>query len=293
MPTDRSDRTALGAFLRSRRDRLTPAQAGIDPFPGPRRVPGLRKEELAVLAGLSTDHYSRIEQGRQPTIGDDVLEALGRALALDDLERAHLRDLAAPVRRTATGGASYEVPQRPEPGLLRLMTTLDHVPVLLLGRRGEVLEANALVEAVLGTAMAPGWSLVRWLFLDPAARTRIVNWADYAAAAVGGLRYETGRHPADRRLTRLVDELRAADPDVARWWDDHTVTDRTSVPKRIAHPAAGVLSFTIEAVTTPHDPEQRLVVYTAEPGSETAAALPVVAAWGLDRTDQAATTLTR
>ncbi len=274
----RSDRAALGAFLRSRRDRLTPAQAGIDAFPGPRRVPGLRKEELAVLAGLSADHYSRIEQGRQQTLTDDVLEALARALRLDDLERAHLRDLAAPaVRRHAP--PVWETPQQPDPGLLRLMTTVDHVPALLLGRRGEVLARNALLPALLGAALEPGTSLLRWLFLDPGARERIVNWADFAAAAVGSMRYEVGRHPHDRRLLALVADLRTSDPDVARWWDDHGVTDRTSVAKQIAHPAFGPLCFGIEALTTPHDPEQRLIVYTVEPGSATARALPLLASW--------------
>ena len=276
-----ADRLALGAFLRSRRDRLTPAQAGIDAFPGPRRVPGLRKEELAVLAGLSTDHYSRIEQGRQQTLTDDVLDALARALRLDEVERRHLHDLAAPVRRRAAD--PWEAPQRPDPGLLRLMTTLDHVPALLLGRRGEVLARNALLAAVLGSPLEPGSSFPRWLFLDPGARLRIVNWADFGAAAVGSLRYEAGRHPHDARLTALVAELRDRSSEVAQWWDDHGVTDRTSVAKRIAHPQAGPLSFGIEAVVTPHDPEQRLVVYTVEPGSATAAALPLLASWhGVD-----------
>jgi transcriptional regulator with XRE-family HTH domain len=273
-----ADRLALGAFLRSRRDRLTPAQAGIDAFPGPRRVPGLRKEELAVLAGLSTDHYSRIEQGRQQALSDDVLDALARALRLDEVERRHLHDLAAPVRRRAAD--PWEAPQRPDPGLLRMMTTLDHVPALLLGRRGEVLARNALLVGVLGVPLEPGSSFPRWLFLDPAARQRIENWGDYAAAAVGALRYEAGRHPGDTRLAALVTDLRARSPEVAGWWDDHGVTDRTSVAKRIAHPEAGVLSFGIEAVATPHDPEQRLVVYTVEPGSATALALPLLASWG-------------
>jgi transcriptional regulator with XRE-family HTH domain len=274
-----ADRSALGAFLRSRRDRLTPAQAGITPFPGPRRVPGLRKEELAVLAGLSPDHYSRLEQGRQHTVSDDVVAALGRALRLDDVERAHLRDLAAPQRR---GTTPWEVAQRADAGLLRMMATLDHVPVLLLGRRSEVLACNALLRAVLGAEVDTGAVFVRWLFLDPRARARIENWPDYAAAAVGALRYERGRHPTDRRLRELVDELRATDPDVSRWWDDHGVTDRTSVDKRIAHPVVGRLAFGIEALVSPHDPEQRLVVYTAQPGSATAATLPVLASWGLE-----------
>ncbi|MDR6173382.1 transcriptional regulator with XRE-family HTH domain [Nocardioides zeae] len=271
-----ADRSALGAFLRSRRDRLTPAQAGIDAFPGPRRVPGLRKEELAMLAGLSTDHYSRLEQGRQHTVTDDVVEALGRALRLDDLEQAHLRDLAAPTRRRTT---PWEAAQRPDPGLLRLMTSFDHVPVLLLGRRSEVLATNRLLQAVLGAEVAPGAVFLRWLFLDERARTRIRNWPHFAAAAVGSMRYELGRHPDDPRLRALVDELRAADADVARWWDDHGVTDRTSVDKQIDHPVAGRLDFGIEAVQLPHDPEQRLVVYTVEPHSPTARALAVLGSW--------------
>lgn len=276
MPTDRS---ALGAFLRSRRDRLTPAQAGIPAFPGPRRVPGLRKEELAHLAGLSADHYSRLEQGRQHTVTEDVVLALSRALRLDPVEREHLRDLAAPTPRPS---AVWEAPQRPDPGLLRVMTAMDHVPALLLGRRSEILACNALVPAVLGSEIVPGSLLMRWLFLDPRSRLRIENWSDYAAAAVGALRYEVGRHPSDRLLRDLVDELRSADPDVARWWDDHGVTDRTSVDKQIAHPVVGPLRFGIEALVSPHDPEQRLVIYTVEPDSPTARTLPVLASWGLD-----------
>ena len=276
MPTDR---TALGAFLRSRRDRLTPARAGITAFPGPRRVPGLRKEELAVLAGISPDHYSRLEQGRQQVVGEDVVEALARALQLDDLERAHLLDLAAPAARRRRAGP--EVPQRPDPGLLRLLDTLAHVPVLLLGRRSEVLARNGLLSSVLGTAMEPGSSFARWLFLDPLARTRIANWDDFAAPAVGALRHELGRRPDDRRLTALVEELRRADADVARWWADQGVTFRTSVTKHVDHPEAGPLVFGIESVVAPLDPDQRLVVYTVEAGSPTARVLPLLASWGI------------
>jgi transcriptional regulator with XRE-family HTH domain len=275
VPTDRS---ALGAFLRSRRDRLTPARAGITAFPGPRRVPGLRKEELAVLAGLSPDHYSRLEQGRQGTVSEDVVEALSRALQLDDLERTHLLDLAAPTARRRRAGA--QAPQRPDPGLLRLLETLAHVPVLLLGRRSEVLARNGLLTAVLGVPMEPGTSFVRWLFLDPRARTRITNWDDFAAPAVGALRYELGRRPDDRRLSALVAELRRADPDVARWWADQGVTFRTSVTKHVDHPEAGALTFGIESVVAPLDPDQRLVVYTVEADSPTARVLPLLASWG-------------
>ncbi|GAA0228648.1 helix-turn-helix transcriptional regulator [Cryptosporangium japonicum] len=269
------DRTALAAFLRSRRDRLSPAQAGLEPFRGQRRVPGLRREELAMLAGLSVDYYTRIEQGRQPNISLEVLDALASALRLDDVERAHLHDLAAPGRRR--GGTA--VAQRPDPGLLRVMTALDHRPVLLLGRRGVVLARNALLRAVLGRDLTPGTAFVDYLFRDPMARERIVNWADFAQASIGAMRREVGRHPHDQRLHADIAALRRDDPDVARWWDDQHVRDYTSVTKRIEHPAFGRLEFDIEVVGAPHEPDQRLTIYTAPPDSPTAGLLPALAAW--------------
>jgi len=265
----------FGAFLRSRRDRLAPDQAGIHPFPGPRRVPGLRKEELAVAAGLSPDYYSRLEQGRQPHVSDQVIDALAQALCLDDVEAAHLRDLAAPTGHRQP--RSSEAAQRAQPGLLRLMATLEHVPTPLLGRRGQVLARNALLAEVLGSPLDPGSSFFCYQFLDPLARRRIINWADFAAASVGAMRLEAGRYPHDRQLTALIDELRASDADVGRWWDDLGVRDSTSVAKRIAHPTAGLLSFAIETVVAPHEPDQRLVVYTVEAGSSTSQALAILA----------------
>lgn len=271
------DRSAFGAFLRSRRDRLTPARAGLDPFPGPRRVPGLRREELAVLAGLSSDYYSRLEQGRQATVSDSVLDSLSRALRLDDVEAAHLRDLAAPTRRGRD--TSSAVAQRADPGLLRLAATLEHVPVLILGQRAEVLATNALLRSVLGRSFQPGASFTDYLFRDPLARQRIVNWTHFAARTVAAMRLEVGRRPNDRRLIATVNELRRTDPDVSRWWDDHTVRDYASVSKRIAHPHAGLLDFDIEIVTAPHQPDQHLVVYTVQPHCATARLLPILASW--------------
>ena len=274
------ERAELGAFLRARRDRLTPARAGIIAFPGPRRVPGLRKEELAVAAGLSPDYYSRLEQGRQRTVSPEVLDAVARALRLDDTERAHLHALAAPVRAPRRPAA--EPDQRADLGLLRLMGALDHVPVLLLGHRGDVLARNALLTEVLGRPLEPGSSFVRYLFLDPLARERIVNWEVFAQAAVASLRLEAGRRLHDRRLRDLIDDLRADDPDVASWWDDHAVRDYASVAKRIRHPQAGDLSFGIEVVAAPYEPDQRLIVYTVEPDSATSRVLPILGSWALD-----------
>ncbi|GLY26930.1 helix-turn-helix transcriptional regulator [Kineosporia sp. NBRC 101731] len=269
------DRTALGAFLRSRRDRITPAQAGMTPFPGARRVPGLRKEELAVLAGLSPDYYSRLEQGRQANISVEVLDGLARALRLDDVERAHLHDLAAPSARPR---------HRPEPdpvadpGLLRVLSALDHLPALLLGNRSQVLARNTLLREVLGHPMEPGTLLSGWLLTDPGARDRIINWPDFARATVATLRREAGRRPHDRRLHADIERLRA-DPEIARWWDDHGVLDYASMTKRIRHPVAGDLTFGVEMLTGPLDPDQRLIVYTVEPDSATARVLPMLASW--------------
>ena len=275
MPTDRA---ALAAFLRSRRDRLSPAQAGVQPFRGARRVPGLRREELAMLAGLSVDYYTRIEQGRQPTISAEVLDALARALRLDDVERAHLHDLATPGR---PGRGGPEAAQRADPGLLRVMTALDHLPVLLLGRRSAVLARNALLRAVLGRDFAPGEQFVDYLFQDPLARERIVNWEVFASAAVAGMRREAGRHPHDRRVHAAIAALRRADPQVDSWWQDQEVRDYASATKRIDHPALGRLDFAIENVTAPHEPDQHLIVYTTPPDSPTAAQLPLLASWEL------------
>jgi transcriptional regulator with XRE-family HTH domain len=244
-------------------------------FPGHRRVPGLRKEELAVLAGVSTDYYSKLEQGRQASVSRSVLDALARALRLTEVERAHLFVLADPLaaRRPHTPAV-----QQADAGLLRLMTALDHVPAMILGRRAEMLAANTLLTAVLRD-LPPSSSLVRFMFFDPLARERIINWEHFAAATMAAMRGELGRHPEDERLVTLIDEVRTSDVDAARWWDDHTVQEYASSPKRLLHPVAGELSFDIETVVPPRSTEQVLIVYTAQPNSPTARALPFLASW--------------
>jgi hypothetical protein len=153
--------------------------------------------------------------------------------------------------------------------------------VLLLGQRGEVLARNALLQAVLGHPLLPGSSFTDYLFREPIARKRIVNWADFAASSVATMRMELGRHPEDQLLAAAVEQLRRTDPDVARWWDDHTVRDYASVRKRIAHPEVGSLHFNIEVVTAPHVPDRHLVVYTVEPDSATARALTFLTSWAI------------
>ena len=254
-------------------------------MPGPRRVPGLRREELAYLAGVSSDYYSRVEQGRQANISADVVEALARALRLHPDERAHLIDLAAPTDSTAI---VHEPTQRPDPGLLRVMNSLDHRPVNLIGRRGDVLARNSLLTAVLDTPMPVGSSFTRYLFEHPDARTRIVNWDVFAQASIAALRGEAGRRPHDARLVELIADLRSSHPDVERWWNDHRVRDYTSMHKHIRHDVAGDLHFDIEIITAPHEPDQRLVVYTTDTDSATAEALHYLATWTTDQNVHAA-----
>lgn len=251
----------------------------MQPFPGPRRVPGLRKEELAFLAGMSSDYYSKLEQGRQSSVSRHVLEALARALRLNDVERAHLFILADPggARRSST-----QALQQADGGLIRLMTALDYVPALILGRRSEVLATNALFRAVLRD-LPPSSSFISFMFLDPSARELIVNWEHFASTSVAALRGELGRHPDDQLLVALIEELTTKDQDAARWWADHSVEDYASVAKRVMHPIVGELSFDIEAVTPPRTTDQVLIVYTVQPDSETARKLPFLASWGLER----------
>ena len=268
-----NDRSALSAFLRDRRDRITPAEAGVPIYPGARRVPGLRREELAALAGVSPDYYSKLEQGRQANVSPEVLRAIARALKLDQVESAHLLDLASPA--VPVGSA----PERPDPGLLQVMRALDHVPVLLLGRSGTILASNALVRAVLSLQSSAGDSLFHYLFRNPIARERIVNWSQFAAASVAALRRELARRPGDPTLTALIDELRSTEPCFEQWWSDHEVAEFAGATKIIQHPAAGTLQFGIEFLTSPSAQDQSLIVYTVEENSSTAHVLPILASW--------------
>lgn len=264
---------ALGAFLRSRRARLSPGQVGITALPGTRRVPGLRREELAVLTGVSVDYYSRLEQGRQRNVSGAVLDALAGALRLDRVEHAHLHSLAAAAaRRVSVGRSSAQVPDQ---GLLRLVDALDPLPAVLVGHRGDVLARNAALSSLLGRSLQPGTSLLRYLLQDPVARERIVSWEEFAAATLAFLRRELGRCRDDHGLAALVDELRGSEEQVARWWDEHRVRDGSPLQVRVRHPDAGILTFDLQLISI-HEPDQQLLVLTAEPGSATARFLPLL-----------------
>jgi transcriptional regulator with XRE-family HTH domain len=280
---DRS--SEIAGFLRSRRARIAPDQAGLAQDDRPRRVPGLRRDEVARLAGVSTEYYTRLEQGRTGSPSPQVVEALARALQLDLAEREHLTDLLAQptLARRAPAGV-----QRVRPGLYLMLQTLEHVPAFILGRRTDVLAANALARAVLTdfeALPAPQRNLARYYLLDPDARDRVGDWPQIAAETVAVLRLEAGRYPHDRRLADLVGELTLRSPEFAAWWNDHRVLRRTHGSKRYCHPVVGDLHFAYESFQPPGDPDQTLCVYNAEPGSATAEALRLLSSWSAPEPD--------
>ena len=272
----------LADFLRRARSQCDPSRAGLPPDGRVRRVPGLRREEVALLAGVSTDYYTRLEQGRRITPSPSVVEALGRALDLDAAGRAHLQDLfgvtAAPVRRPPRGV------QRVRPGLYQLLDALDGEPVLVLGRRTDVLAANRMAKALFTDfeQLAPrNRNYARWMFLDEDARSLFVDWEDQARAAVESLRLEVGRDPGDQATAALIEDLREHSPEFDRWWEQHRVHQRTHGSKRLRHPLVGELTVEYETLSPPGDPDTTLFVYTAEAGSPSKRALDLLASWTL------------
>ncbi|MFI6071850.1 helix-turn-helix transcriptional regulator [Actinoplanes sp. NPDC051343] len=259
--------TGLGDFLRKCRADLTPEDAGIGgPLSG-RRVRGLRREEVAALAGMSVDYYSRLEQGRHTSPSDAVIDALGRVFRLDAAGRAHLADLARPARRAAAPSPS----QRVRPAMHQMIASMTDHPALVLGRRTDVLASNRLARALLTdwTAVPPrDRNYARWMLLDPAAREAFDDWPAVAAEVVGTLRLYAGRNPGDSRLDELAGELTRRSADFRTWWNDHQVHERTHGTKRMRHPAVGPITLRYEALVLPGDPDQTLFLYTTDPGSE-------------------------
>ncbi|WP_405796323.1 helix-turn-helix transcriptional regulator [Streptomyces sp. NBC_01506] len=277
--TDRDRGSELADFLRSRRARITPDQAGLPTDGRTRRVPGLRRDETARLAGVSTEYYTRLEQGRATHPSPEVIDALAGALRLDSDEREHLTDLVArptPTRHTPT------TPQRVRPGLHLMLQTLDHVPAFILGRRTDVLASNRLARAVVtdfDAMPAPRRNVARYLLLDPEARERVGDWEQMGAETVAMLRLEAGRFPKDRLLADLVGELTLGCAEFTGWWNDHRVLRRTHGAKHYHHPLVGDLHFSYESLQPPGDTGQTLCVYNVEPGSPTAEALRLLDSW--------------
>ncbi|MEU3305141.1 helix-turn-helix transcriptional regulator [Streptomyces sp. NPDC006678] len=272
----------LADFLKRARAQCDPARAGLPPDGRVRRVPGLRREEVARLAGVSADYYARLEQGRRITPSPAVVEAIGHALGLDAASQAHLNDLIG----TTTAPARRRTPsvQRLRPGLHQLLECLDGSPALILGRRTDVLGANRMAKALFTDfdAMPPGErNYARWLFLDQDARALFIDWEIQARAAVENLRLDAGRDSGDQATQELIAELRERSDDFDHWWQQHRVHQRTHGSKRLLHPLVGQLTVEYETLTLPGDSETALFLYTTEAASASRQALDLLASWTL------------
>lgn len=270
----------LKEFLRSRRARLDPLTVD-GTRAGTRRVPGLRREEVAHLAGVSPDYYSRLEQGRAAHASDEVLDAVARALRLDGTERAYLFQIARAPRRTARRAPARV--QKVRAGVRRVLETLDDTtPAFVFGRRMDVLAANRLARALMTDfeALPPRErNMLRYTFLDESTRELYAEWETVAKDNVGSLRLDAARHPDDPLLAELVGELSVKSPEFRRWWADHNVRERSHGSKRFHHPIVGDLTIDYECMPLPGDPDQILCIYTTAAGSPSETAIRLLANW--------------
>ncbi|MFF9767078.1 helix-turn-helix domain-containing protein [Streptomyces sp. NPDC053086] len=281
-PLDR--RAELSEFLRSRRARLKPEDVGLASFGRHRRVPGLRREELAQLAGVSVAYYTRLEQGNGRNVSAEVLDSIARALRLTDAEHAHLTHLAKPKAHKKKAGAPQ---QQVRPALRQLLAVLDGVPAYIVGRRAEILAWNRAAAALFGdwAELAPAernWA--RLVFLRPDYRDLFVDWEQKAIDIVCALRMDAGCFPDDPRLSALVGELSVKSDEFRRLWATHDVKEKSHGIKRLHHPLVGDLSLNFESFRLAGDSDQSLITYHAEPGSPSAESLRLLASWGTDAT---------
>ncbi|MGW8777072.1 helix-turn-helix transcriptional regulator [Streptomyces sp. NPDC055796] len=261
----------LGEFLRARRAGVRPRDVGM-PDHGVRRVAGLRREEVAVLAGVNADYYTRLEQGRERHPSAQVLDALGRALRLDPDACAHLHQLAGtapPVPLTPTA------PDHISPALRQLLDGYPGAPAFVINRALDILAANALARA-LYSPFEPADNLARMVFLDPAGRHFHARWGYTAQTVVAHLRQAAGLEPDSPRLRSLVRDLTEHSADFTRLWNAHAVRGKTSDAKDFLHPDVGPLTLTYQAFDVREAPGQQLVVYQAEPATPSAQALTLL-----------------
>jgi len=261
----------LGTYLKARRDRVTPAGAGLRTYGTVRRVPGLRREELAQLAGVSVGYYTRLEQDQAGTASEQVLDALARVLGLDSAETAHLRNLARERAGSQQRRLSHPAPETPHPRVLALLASLgDRTPAVILGRRGDVLAWNRAGHALTAEHVDFGApddparrpSVPRMFFLDPLTRDLHRNWSDLARVHVAYLRLTAGRHPTDARLAELIGELAMRSGEFAGLWAEGEVADCTVGTMRLRHPTVGDLDVDYQVWLQPESPDHRLEVYT-------------------------------
>jgi transcriptional regulator with XRE-family HTH domain len=290
-------RREVREFLMTRRARITPEQAGLASA-GSRRVPGLRRSEVATLAGLSVEYYARLERGQIAGASSGVLEALVRALRLDDTERAHLFDLARAADGIPTSGrARSRAIGRPpsRPSLRWALEAVTEAVAFVRDPYQNLLATNALGRSFYSPVLGDGGrtpNLARFQFLDPASRDFYPDWELFAEMCVGVMRAEAGRDPHDRVLQDLVGELSTRSETFRRLWADHNVRTHGTGTKRFRHPVVGELTLAYEELAITAEPGLGLLLYTAEPGSPSAERLRLLASWGAPAPEPAVTATT-
>ncbi|MFI6620609.1 helix-turn-helix domain-containing protein [Streptomyces sp. NPDC050528] len=275
-------RAEIREFLGTRRARVTPEQAGLPSYGGDRRrVSGLRREEVALLAGISSEYYTRLERGNATGVSEGVIEGIAQALKLDEAERIHLVDL---LRGAGTSRPPRRRPaqQRVRPAVQRVLDSMTGTPAFVMNGRLDVLAANllgrALFSPVYADPMRPP-NNARFVFLDPHATEFFLDWDEVADDTVAMLRAEAGRDAYDRRLTDMIGELSTRSEEFRRRWAAHNVRIHTTGAKRLHHPVVSDLDLPFETFPLGSDPSQFLLTYTAEPASRSQDALNLLASW--------------
>ena len=267
-------------FLMSRRSRITPAQAGLPVYGGTRRVAGLKREEVAMLTGVSTEYYARLERGNLRGVSESVLESLAAALQLDEAERAHLLDLAraaAPSRESGKRRVRAEV--RPSVG--RILAGMTGTPAYVRNSRMDIVAANSLCFALYGGILSPDTlplNLARFMFLDPRARDFFLEWNTLADDLAAALRTEAGRNPHDRALNSLIGDLATGSTEFSTRWARHNVRFHRSARKTLHNPLVGDIELTGDSLEVPGE-GLTLIAYTAEPGSHAQEQLDFLSSW--------------
>ena len=275
------NRREISEFLTSRRGRVRPQDSGLPAHDARRRVPGLKREEVALLAGVSVDYYARLERGRLGGVSAAVLDAIADALKLDEAERAHLRDLAdaaaAPERKLRTRTRTPSL----RPSVRTLLAGMANVPAYVRNARMDILAANELCLALYDGILAadgPPVNLARFVFLDGRAHGFFLDWDEVADGVVGLLRTEAGRNPLDKPLTDLIGELSARSDTFSTRWAQHNVRAHRTARKRFRNSVVGDLEVTGDALELVGD-GLTVIAYTAEPGSAAAEKLALLASW--------------
>jgi transcriptional regulator with XRE-family HTH domain len=274
-------RDDISEFLTSRRAKITPEQAGLPAYSRNRRVKALRREEVAMLAGISVEYYTRLERGNASGASEDVLEGIARALQLDEAERAHLFDLVRAANATSRLTRRHSSQERVRPTVQRILDSIT-APAYLRNGRLDLLAANTLGLALYApvfevTTGTP--NMARFIFLSPSASEFFHNWESIANDAVAILRAEAGRDPYDKRLSDLIGELSTRSDEFRVGWAAHNVKFHRTGAKTLHHPIVGDLTLDYEALDLPGDAGQRILVYSAEPGSPSQQALDLLASW--------------